>query len=595
MQRQQVVLDLPPPHPRAGPRGVPDRVHDLRRHGLSGGDRLGGDVRSRPRRADGGRDRADMAAVGVASGSLAGAGRRARLPLGPRRGDHGRDPYLVSVLGAAYVQGLQSAGVIATLKHFAGYSAARAGRNRGPVSMGRRELMDVILPFRDGRGPGGAGSVMNSYSDVDGVPAVRILAAHRPAGGVGVRRQRRLRLLGGAVPGDHAPRRRGLQRRRRPGARRRHRRRAAGHHRLRPRPGRTGTEGRGCRRPSWTGPPAGSSRRRRGSGCSTPAGRPRARWPVQRFLDLDSPANRALAREMAERSVILLEAGLALPFSAPVAWRHAGWPSSGPAPRTRVSSWAATPFPTTCCRATPVSDWGSRCRLQSTPCRRNCLVEIVHAQELPGAGEDRSGFEAALAATRGTDLAVAIVGDLAGLFGHGTSGGCDAEDLRLPGVQADLLDELLQAGTPVVVVVVSGRPYASATCMAAPPAWSRRSCRGRREGRSSPASCPAGSSRAGNCPCRFPSVPAGGQDLPPAALGSSRRVRDQRRTTPLYPFGYGSSYELRGGYSTDQRRRGAHRRRVHRLRPGPQHGPEGEDEVSQLCLRDLVAEVAPPR
>ena len=51
----------------------------------------------------------------------------------------GEDPYLVSVLGAAYVRGLQSAGVIATLKHFAGYSAARAGRNHGPVSMGRRE------------------------------------------------------------------------------------------------------------------------------------------------------------------------------------------------------------------------------------------------------------------------------------------------------------------------------------------------------------------------------------------------------------------------------------------------------------------------
>src|SRR3712207_1891468 len=34
----------------------------------------------------------------------------------------GEDPYLVAMLGAAYVRGLQSAGVIATLKHFAGYS-----------------------------------------------------------------------------------------------------------------------------------------------------------------------------------------------------------------------------------------------------------------------------------------------------------------------------------------------------------------------------------------------------------------------------------------------------------------------------------------
>ncbi len=55
----------------------------------------------------------------------------------------GEDPYLVALLGAAYVRGLQSAGVIATLKHFAGYSASRGARNHGPVSMGRRELIDA--------------------------------------------------------------------------------------------------------------------------------------------------------------------------------------------------------------------------------------------------------------------------------------------------------------------------------------------------------------------------------------------------------------------------------------------------------------------
>ena len=84
----------------------------------------------------------------------------------------GEDPYLVAMLGAAYVRGLQSAGVLATLKHFAGYSASRGARNHGPVPMGRRELMDVILPpFETALALAGAGSVMNSYSDVDGVPA----------------------------------------------------------------------------------------------------------------------------------------------------------------------------------------------------------------------------------------------------------------------------------------------------------------------------------------------------------------------------------------------------------------------------------------
>src|SRR3954454_24593382 len=84
----------------------------------------------------------------------------------------GEDPHLVSVLGTAYVRGLQSAGVLATLKHFAGYSASRAGRNHGPVSMGRRELQDVVLPpFEAAVVAAGAGSVMNSYSHVDSVPS----------------------------------------------------------------------------------------------------------------------------------------------------------------------------------------------------------------------------------------------------------------------------------------------------------------------------------------------------------------------------------------------------------------------------------------
>jgi len=47
------------------------------------------------------------------------------------------------------------------------------------------------------------------------------------------------------------------------------------------------------------------------------------------------------------------------------------------------------------------------------------------------------------------------------MFGHGTSGeGCDAETLALPGRQRELAEAVLATGTPTVVVLLTGRPYA---------------------------------------------------------------------------------------------------------------------------------------
>jgi beta-xylosidase len=81
---------------------------------------------------------------------------------------YGEDPYLVGEMGEAYVTGLQSAGVYATLKHFAGYSASMGGRNHAPVHAGRRELFDVILPPFERLVAAGVRSVMNSYAEIDG-------------------------------------------------------------------------------------------------------------------------------------------------------------------------------------------------------------------------------------------------------------------------------------------------------------------------------------------------------------------------------------------------------------------------------------------
>ena len=82
------------------------------------------------------------------------------------------DPYLVGTVATSYVRGLQDEGVVATLKHFVGYSASRAGRNLAPVHAGPREVADVLLvPFEMAVLDGGARSVMHSYAEVDGLPA----------------------------------------------------------------------------------------------------------------------------------------------------------------------------------------------------------------------------------------------------------------------------------------------------------------------------------------------------------------------------------------------------------------------------------------
>jgi beta-glucosidase len=89
------------------------------------------------------------------------------------------------------------------------------------------------------------------------------------------------------------------------------------------------------------------------------------------------------------------------------------------------------------------------------------IAELTYTPGCAVTGDDTSGLPAAVAAAAGSDVCVLAVGDRAGLFGRGTSGeGCDATDLHLPGVQRQLVRAVLATGTPVVLVLLTGRPYA---------------------------------------------------------------------------------------------------------------------------------------
>ena len=88
---------------------------------------------------------------------------------------YGEDPYLATVLGIAYVRGLQgpdlARGVAATGKHMVGHGLAEGGLNQAPAHVGPRELRDEqLLPFEAAIRAAGMASVMPAYCDVDGLP-----------------------------------------------------------------------------------------------------------------------------------------------------------------------------------------------------------------------------------------------------------------------------------------------------------------------------------------------------------------------------------------------------------------------------------------
>ncbi|SEP68201.1 beta-glucosidase [Streptomyces sp. yr375] len=86
---------------------------------------------------------------------------------------YGEDPELAARMAVAFVRGAQTEpGVLATGKHFLGYGASEGGLNQAVTPLGRRALVDEYAePFRRAIAEAGLRLVMNSYNEIDGVPA----------------------------------------------------------------------------------------------------------------------------------------------------------------------------------------------------------------------------------------------------------------------------------------------------------------------------------------------------------------------------------------------------------------------------------------
>jgi len=92
---------------------------------------------------------------------------------------YGEDPYLAARFTEAVVRGLQGNGeedltteskVAAVLKHLCAQGAAQGGHNAGPANIGERELREIHLPAALAGIKAGAKGLMAAYNEIDGVP-----------------------------------------------------------------------------------------------------------------------------------------------------------------------------------------------------------------------------------------------------------------------------------------------------------------------------------------------------------------------------------------------------------------------------------------
>lgn len=388
----------------------------------------------------------------------------------------GEDPWLVGVMACAYVDGLQGEkrDVLATLKHYVGHSFSEGARNHAPVHLGFRELNDTfLLPFEMAVKLANAGSVMPAYHDIDNQPghsdAFLLTTLLRERWG-----------FDGIVVADYG------------GVSLLHQ-----HH------GVSADAAHSAALAFNAGldvelPKDDCARHlvqalERGLISMAKIDEIVARLLTEKFrlglfehpytdenaISLQSPATRQVAREVATRSITLLENRNILPL--------AGKPRVavvGPTADDPLALLSGYSFPVhliisdmvdnTAQVTTPLAALRSYLGEDNVRYAKGCHIikeRLAGAPVFPGDSSgkpmqsspvslDISLIDDAVNAALESEVVIACVGDLAGLFQSGTVGeGSDTDSLHLPGVQQQLLEALVATGKPVIVVMTGGRPY----------------------------------------------------------------------------------------------------------------------------------------
>ena len=317
-------------------------------------------------------------------------------------------------------------------------------------------------------------------------------------------------------------------------------------------------------------------------------------------IDLDSAEHRTLARRLAEESIVLLSNDGVLPLDPSGSPRIA---VIGPNADSAEALMGCYSFANHVLAHHPGTPMGF-----DIPTVREALAarfgDVVQADGCTVEGTDASGIAAAVELARSAEVAVVVVGDRAGLFGRGTVGeGNDADSLELPGLQRRLVEEIVATGTPVVMVLLTGRPYAIGWALdevSGPAAVVQAFFPGEEGGPALAALLAGDATPSGRLPVSLPRS-AGAQPysyLHPI-LGGPTEVTSTD-PTPVRPFGFGLSYtsfrreelevDAASGSPVDVRAGDAFCARVRVTNTGDRRGAD----VVQLYAHRPVASVTRP-
>ena len=488
----------------------------------------------------------------------------------------GEDPYLGSVLAAARVRGFQQA-IFATVKHFAGYGAAEAGREYNETEISERTMREIYLPPFKAAVDAGVASLMTAFNSIAGVPASgnawltdTVLRQEWRFNGFVVSDWTSVaELIPHGVAGSQAE---------------------AGRRAL------TAGVDMDMQSSIYVDSLAALVRANRIPMAVVDSAVMRILRAKQRlglFRDPYRPRTapavaetRALARRVARESIVLLKNERAtLPVD----------------PRATI----AVIGPLADNKLEPLGPWHTQGRAEDVVSvlqgirSRAPGSQVVFAQ---GSGIDdtsTAGFAAAVAAARRANVAVLVLGERHDMSGEAAS----RASLGLPGKQQELLEAVAATGTPVVLVLMNGRPLILEWAAEHVPAIVETWFLGVEAGNATADVLFGDVNPSGRLPVTFPRA-LGQIPIYYNARNTGRPMSPQNKftskyldvpNTPRYPFGFGLSYTT---FAYRDLRLSTARARVSDTVTATvtvtNTGSREGTEVVQLYVRDEVASVSRP-